>query len=281
MVADERRQAQARAEERARDLEQRVAAERAAARAELAVVARDEWWDKATQQDVARAWTVATAWAPLDQDAAAAAQTIRTQAQARYGVDLAAAAPADPVGADTRRADLRDPYRVLPAHESGVASPALGHGAPTFAVQGSLGLARDHTVREQERGRDESRPATERGAELSVGRGPTLEEAAGEAARARTAARADELTAVAILTDRDPSNDVHGVALYDSAERRSELADRLAHAGVDAEIVDARVVADMGFAAAPAAAVVSPSRAKSTTRPVQQGRQHRQVELGR
>ncbi|MFS0700090.1 hypothetical protein AB6N24_08990 [Cellulomonas sp. 179-A 4D5 NHS] len=236
MVADERRQAQARAEERARDLEQRMAAERAAARAELAVVARDEWWDKATQQDVARAWTVATAWAPLDQDAAAAVQTIRTQAQTRYGVDLAAAAPADPVGADTRQADLRDPYRVI--SEAPVAHP-------------------------------------------SVSRAVTFEEAAVDADRVRRAARADELTAVAILTDHDPTNDGVGVALHDSAERRRELADRLQSAGLDTEIVEARLVADRGFAAAPAAAVASPPRAKAGRSVQQQIGQARQVELGR
>lgn len=242
MVADERRQAQARAEERARDLQQRMAAERAAARAELAVVARDEWWDKATEQDVARAWTVAAAWAPLDQDAAAAAQTIRTQALTRYGVDLEATAPGD---SSTARADLRDPYRVVagrrdvPAREDASVAPVRVEQAASFA------------------------------------------DAAADADRARRAARADELTAVAILTDHDPSNDAAGVGLYDSAERRSELADRLERAGVDVEIVEARLVADKGFAAAPAAAAAAPPRAKLMRGSGPQVRQNPQVELGR
>ncbi|GEA89073.1 hypothetical protein [Cellulomonas cellasea] len=237
MVADERREAQARAEERARDLEQRVAAERAAARAELAVVAHEDWWDKATQQDIARAWTVATAWAPLDKDAAAAAQTIRTQAQTRYGVDLEVAAPVDSSTARAERADLRDPYRRgarrsdVPAREDTSVSPVHVEQAAGFAG------------------------------------------AAVDADRARRASRADELTAVAILTDHDPTGDAAGVALYDSAERRSELADRLERAGVDVEIVEARLVADKGFAAAPAAAVAASPRAKSMRGPGPQVRQ--------
>lgn len=227
MVADERRQARARAWQRAQELEQRMAAERAAARAELAAVGRDEWWDKATERDVVRAWQVATAWAPLDQDADTAVRIIRGRAQTRYGVDLADAAQVDPAIVQAQREKLHEPYRVEPTS------------------------------------------------------GRTFEDPAATAALARAAARANELTAVAILIDHDPRNNVHGVARYDSADRRSELADRLERSSVDAEIVEARLVADKGFAAAPAAAVAPPARTKSSARLLQAAPRGPQVDLGR
>ncbi|HZL03015.1 MAG TPA: hypothetical protein VFC48_07810, partial [Cellulomonas sp.] len=51
--------AQAATEQNARELQARFDAERAAARAQLAVVHRGEWWERARPQDVGRAWEVA------------------------------------------------------------------------------------------------------------------------------------------------------------------------------------------------------------------------------
>lgn len=73
------------------------------------------------------------------------------------------------------------------------------------------------------------------------------------AQRERTAARVGERQAQTILAETNvshPGGDVDqevGMLLYDSAERRQALAVDLEHAGVDAESIEARVVADRGF----------------------------------
>lgn len=175
------REAQARSEQAARELTQRMDAERAAARAELAVVGREEWWARAKPEDVTRVWEVANTWSRFDPDAARALETIREQVRDRYGID-------------TRPRDAAGPVEAV------------------------------------------------------------------DAERARVQARLDEATAVRILTDVDPGNDERGRDLYDSAERRNELASDLERAGVDSEAIEARVLADKGQGAPAHAAVTSPTR---------------------
>ena len=72
----------------ARQLQERFDAQRAAARAQLAPVTRDDWWDKATPDMIERAHQTATAWKTFDPDAAQAAEKISEQVQARYGIDV-------------------------------------------------------------------------------------------------------------------------------------------------------------------------------------------------
>ena len=60
------RDARAHSEQHARELQARLDAERAAARAALAPVAREEWWQRAEPDDIARAWETAQAWRELD-----------------------------------------------------------------------------------------------------------------------------------------------------------------------------------------------------------------------
>jgi colicin import membrane protein len=88
MREEEQRTIAAAEEQRARQLQERFDAQRAAARAQLAPVARDDWWDKATPEMIERVHETATAWKTYDPDAAQAAERIRDQVQRRYGIDV-------------------------------------------------------------------------------------------------------------------------------------------------------------------------------------------------
>lgn len=90
----ELRRAQAAEEQQARELQARFDAERTAARAQLAPVMDNRWWDTASGRDVERVHETATAWKDHDPAARDAAEVIRDQVQRRYGLDL------DSLGAD-------------------------------------------------------------------------------------------------------------------------------------------------------------------------------------
>jgi len=90
----ELRRAQAAEEQQARELQARFDAERAAARAQLAPVTDNRWWDTASGRDVERVHETATAWKEHDPAARDAAEVIRDQVQRRYGLDV------DILGAD-------------------------------------------------------------------------------------------------------------------------------------------------------------------------------------
>jgi hypothetical protein len=65
----------------------RLTAERSAARAVLAPVDKEQWWDKAQPQDIARAYTAAESWKNNDPAALAASERIRQEVFNRYGID--------------------------------------------------------------------------------------------------------------------------------------------------------------------------------------------------
>lgn len=88
MREEEQRKIAAAEEQRARQLQERFDAQREAARAQLAPVARDDWWDKATPEMIERDHETATAWKAYDPQAAQAAEVIREQVQTRYGIDV-------------------------------------------------------------------------------------------------------------------------------------------------------------------------------------------------
>lgn len=90
----EMRRAQAAEEQQARELQARFDAERAAARAQLAPVMDNRWWDAASGRDIERVHETATAWKDHDPAARIAAETIKDQVQRRYGLDV------DNLGAD-------------------------------------------------------------------------------------------------------------------------------------------------------------------------------------
>ena len=88
MREEEQRTIAAAEEQRARELQERFDAQRAAARAQLAPTVRDDWWDKATPDMIEQTHQTATAWKTYDPEAAQAAERIRDQVQARYGIDV-------------------------------------------------------------------------------------------------------------------------------------------------------------------------------------------------
>ncbi|MFE4542225.1 hypothetical protein [Arthrobacter sp. NPDC056727] len=90
----ELRRAQAAEEQQARELQARFDAERAAARAQIAPVMDNRWWDTASGRDIERVHEAATAWKDHDPAARDAAEVIRDQVQRRYGLDV------DNLGAD-------------------------------------------------------------------------------------------------------------------------------------------------------------------------------------
>jgi hypothetical protein len=87
MREEEQRTIAAAEEHRARQLQERFDAQRAAARAQLAPVTRDDWWDKATPEMIKRVHKTATAWRAYDPEAALAAERVCDQVRARYGID--------------------------------------------------------------------------------------------------------------------------------------------------------------------------------------------------
>jgi len=88
MRVQEQRTIAAAEEQRARELQERLFAQRAAARAQLAPVSREDWWDKATPEMIGRVHETATAWKAYDPEAARATGKISDQVQSRYGIDV-------------------------------------------------------------------------------------------------------------------------------------------------------------------------------------------------
>ncbi len=79
--------AQAQSEQSTRQLNARLDAERASARAELAPVHHGQWWEQAGPEDIGRAWETASAWRDVGPDVARAGERIRTEVHHRYGID--------------------------------------------------------------------------------------------------------------------------------------------------------------------------------------------------
>jgi hypothetical protein len=88
MREEEQRNIAAAEEQRARQLHERFDAQRAAARAQLAPTAKDDWWDKATHVMIEQAHQTAAAWKAYDPEALQASEHIRNQVQARYAIDV-------------------------------------------------------------------------------------------------------------------------------------------------------------------------------------------------
>jgi hypothetical protein len=84
----EARRAEAESERRRQEYQRRVDAERAAARAQLQPVLRDEWWKKVTPERIGTAYEAAASWAQFDDVARQAADRIREEVRARYDVDV-------------------------------------------------------------------------------------------------------------------------------------------------------------------------------------------------
>lgn len=94
------RHAEANSAQEARELQNRFDVERLAARAELAVVAQEEWWGSASADDITAAWQTANAWRTVDPEVERSATRIESEVAGRWGLDVnATGASADQVRA--------------------------------------------------------------------------------------------------------------------------------------------------------------------------------------
>lgn len=192
--------------DRARELQSRWDAERAAAQAQLAT-ADDVWLDRASPEEVAGAWQTAAVWAEFEPGAFADIESrLASEIERRYGIDPRAA------GTDGLDVDMHALADAERARE-------LEHDE----------AARDAGARSVADERDDE-----------IGAGIVMSGAAQDAAAERSAelgsADAHGHTANALDVDAD------GVA-YDSDARRAALAERAANSGVEPDAVRARVVA--------------------------------------
>ncbi|MEO5994833.1 MAG: hypothetical protein ABIP92_14965 [Arthrobacter sp.] len=71
----------------AHEAQARLTADRSTARAALAQVDKDQWWDKAQPHDIATAHAIAEGWKDHDPIALAASEKIRQEVFTRYGID--------------------------------------------------------------------------------------------------------------------------------------------------------------------------------------------------
>lgn len=71
----------------AHEAQARLSAQRSSARAVLAPVEKEQWWDQAQASDIATAHAVAEGWKDHDPTALAASERIRYEVLARYGID--------------------------------------------------------------------------------------------------------------------------------------------------------------------------------------------------
>ena len=129
-----RREIQAASEQRAAELTARFDAERAAARAALAPVGSDDWWATARPDQITTAYETAREWEDFDSDARLAADRIRGEVSARYGVDpisLDRAAHLDRDAAEQRDEEQLDDAAALIAGVDGLAEANERNAADT------------------------------------------------------------------------------------------------------------------------------------------------------
>jgi hypothetical protein len=80
--------AQAASEQQARELQRRVDAERRVARVSLRPVEREQWWQRASAEQIGDAWQTANAWRDIDADAQRSAERIGDELRTRYAIDV-------------------------------------------------------------------------------------------------------------------------------------------------------------------------------------------------
>lgn len=140
------RDAQAQSEQTARELHRRIDAQRAAGLAQLEPTRNPEWWDRASVDDVANAWEAAQEWRDRDVDAAAAAERMRPEIIARYGLDpeqvgIEAAQTADTADRAGERAQQLEAAAIVGSADRGEHAEALGYDSAERRERSSTALA--------------------------------------------------------------------------------------------------------------------------------------------
>lgn len=170
------REARALADAEAREVQARLAAERAVARAQLAPVERDAWWETATTKQISDALQVAMTWQAVDPQAAAAAAVIQRQVQQRYGVSVDQLnTRSGPVPSKAGR-DEAGPEGAAERTEAGriLADGAQGEGRASAQADGldydSPARRHERAARLTEQGQDPESVAAVMSADLSQAR---------------------------------------------------------------------------------------------------------------
>ena len=251
--------------EDARAEQERQHAARRQAMVQLEGVFSGAWWDRASAEDIRRAWTTARSYQHEDPRAARGVWTIADELHARHGLD---AFQIDPAALGTR-AELER------------RTPLTGQELDHYARH----LARLRAQLDTNTRPTDQRPASEdvqaRRAELDelrelVGeeRARLAEETAepetGEQRRRREQHELERDVALA----GDPDGNLAAPA-YDTRERRTLLAERLAALDVDPEAVSATVLADAANAHPPEMAAAAAARPTPRARASSQARQGR------
>lgn len=261
---DAMRKAQAASEQEARELSSRFEAERQTAHTEFGNVYRNDWWDKATPEQIGNTYQTARAWSNEDPEAVRAESRMKDELRSRYGVDVNntnadPAAVREAVERAQQNYGQSDAERQRGTAEEAEAARLLGEAdAADRAAAAAEGTATEPEY-ETDRGRND-RESREASAEfvrehnegnpanpwvqLDDGRAANLDverekESRGLPNRAGDAERAHSQAASA-RGDAAP--------LYDSAERRQQTAADLESKGVSAEAVGAKMRADVSQA---------------------------------
>jgi hypothetical protein len=209
------RRAQATSEQEARELSSRFEAERRSAHTEFGNVYRNDWWDKATPEQIGNTYQTARAWSNEDPEAVRAESRMRDELRSRYGVDVNntnadPAAVREAVERAEQNRGQSDAERQRAAAEEAEAARLLSEADRA-----------DNTA-ERAREQAEHEPDPEQRQE------------------AREQAESHQSQADAVRADAKP--------LYDSADRRQATAADLESKGVSAEAVGAKMRADVSQA---------------------------------
>jgi hypothetical protein len=264
----ELRRAQAAEEQQARELQARFEAERAAARAQLAPVMDNRWWDTASGRDIERVHEAATAWKDHDPAACSAAEVIRDHVQRRYGLDV------DNLGADEasvaaalakaeRDSDQAQSERTTGRDENAEAAQLLAEADREDRERATaVETPSKEDLDEVMAGLPETKPIEAYNWDLRDKFADSLaeeKETERKLIRDWIAARDNPRTRTEHLQNEA------GVK-YDSAERRQALAASL-EGVADREAVQARMAADQDQGTPPSAAVdkgLKPTKARKT-----------------
>jgi len=273
------RRAQAVSEREARELSSRFDAERNAARTEYANVYRNDWWDKATPEQIAGTYQTARAWANEDPEAVRAEARMRDELSTRYGVDVTNTG-SDPAAVRAALGVSEPPRDQAPSEQTGAEELARAkewfaandpqtlsqyEQRRQFADTAEAARADDSSLVQTWKSRTDQTPKRDADAER---RRAAAEEA--EAVRLATEAdRADsaaEESRTAAQHEPDPearqealvqakTHQAHADSaradarpLYDSAERRQATAADLESKGISPEAVNAKMRADVSQA---------------------------------
>lgn len=220
-------------EQRAREMQARYDAERAAARAQVAVVHRPEWWERARAEQVGQVWETATAWRDQDPDIDRAARVMEEQVRERYGLD-----------ADLMARGLRDYQNNEAFHMAETRADYEQARAWAMENDPELWAAHIDKLRGVQYPSDEAIARDELIMRWRAHSGAQVDGDDLRAEAQRDRENAEAVMAEPVATEAEAQEVEERVdELMDDAERRQALAERLDAAGIGAEAKEARLVA--------------------------------------